>query len=195
MSLVTKPYTFTAPNTIIASEHNSNFDTIYSDYNGNITTANISASAAIPYSKLSLTTSIRITDIAATLTPFLVPSGGIIMWSGTIATIPTGWYLCNGSNSTPDLRDKFIVGAKEDDTVAKTNITGSLTQTGGAATHTHTVANTGWGIDGGSSTNGTVASASNQGNDFSAVNTANGVTTGSSSSLPTYYALAFIMKS
>jgi len=41
----------------------------------------------------------------------IIPVGGIIMWSGTIANIPTGWALCNGSNSTPDLRNKFIVGA------------------------------------------------------------------------------------
>jgi len=64
-----------------------------------------------------------------------LPSGAIILWSGTVANIPTGFVLCNGSNSTPDLRDKFVVGAKQDDgAAAKTNITGSLTQTGGAAT-------------------------------------------------------------
>lgn len=40
-----------------------------------------------------------------------VPSGGIIMWSGSTANIPSGWALCNGSNGTPDLRDRFIVGA------------------------------------------------------------------------------------
>jgi len=33
------------------------------------------------------------------------------MWSGSEASIPTGWVLCNGQNSTPDLRNKFIVGA------------------------------------------------------------------------------------
>lgn len=33
------------------------------------------------------------------------------MWSGSINTIPTGWALCNGSNGTPDLRNRFIVGA------------------------------------------------------------------------------------
>ncbi len=72
-----------------------------------------------------------------------IPSGGIIMWSGTVATIPTGWELCDGNNSTPDLRDRFIIGARQDDSgVAKTNITGSLTQTGGskdavAVTHGH----------------------------------------------------------
>jgi hypothetical protein len=69
------------------------------------------------------------------------PSGGIIMWKGTIATIPAGWYLCDGTNGTPDFRDKFIVGAKEDDGgVAKTNVTGSLTQSGDGTipSHTHT---------------------------------------------------------
>jgi hypothetical protein len=43
------------------------------------------------------------------------PTGGIIMWSGAISAIPSGWYLCNGqvvgSTTTPNLQDKFIVGA------------------------------------------------------------------------------------
>lgn len=38
-----------------------------------------------------------------------MPTGGIIMWSGTIASIPAGWSLCDGSNGTPDLTDKFII--------------------------------------------------------------------------------------
>lgn len=37
------------------------------------------------------------------------PAGGIIMWSGTIASIPAGWALCNGASGTPDLTDKFII--------------------------------------------------------------------------------------
>lgn len=41
----------------------------------------------------------------------IVPSGGIILWSGAIVAVPTGWYLCNGANGTPDLRDRFVVGA------------------------------------------------------------------------------------
>jgi microcystin-dependent protein len=44
-----------------------------------------------------------------------IPVGGIIMWSGSIANIPAGWALCNGQtvngNATPDLRDRFLVGA------------------------------------------------------------------------------------
>lgn len=40
-----------------------------------------------------------------------MPVGGIIMWSGTESDIPSGWALCNGQNGTPDLRDRFIIGA------------------------------------------------------------------------------------
>jgi len=39
------------------------------------------------------------------------PSGGIIMWSGSEAQIPSGWLLCNGQGTTPDLRNRFVVGA------------------------------------------------------------------------------------
>ena len=41
----------------------------------------------------------------------LVPIGGIIMWSGSVATIPSSWRLCNGTNGTPNLQDRFVVGA------------------------------------------------------------------------------------
>jgi hypothetical protein len=40
-----------------------------------------------------------------------VPSGAIIMWSGSTSNIPTGWLLCNGNNGTPNLVDRFVVGA------------------------------------------------------------------------------------
>jgi len=47
-----------------------------------------------------------------------IPTGVIVMWSGT--TIPSGWALCDGTNSTPDLRNRFIVGAND---ASKTGIT------------------------------------------------------------------------
>lgn len=37
--------------------------------------------------------------------------GMIVLWSGSVASIPAGWALCNGSGGTPDLRNRFIVGA------------------------------------------------------------------------------------
>lgn len=40
-----------------------------------------------------------------------LPTGIIVMWSGAVNTVPTGWALCNGQNGTPDLRDRFVVGA------------------------------------------------------------------------------------
>ncbi|MBF0451372.1 MAG: tail fiber protein [Candidatus Magnetomorum sp.] len=39
-----------------------------------------------------------------------IPSGGIIMWSGSAYNIPFGWALCNGTNGTPDLQNRFVVG-------------------------------------------------------------------------------------
>ena len=40
-----------------------------------------------------------------------LPSGTIVMWSGSINNIPDGWAICNKQNGTPDLRDRFVVGA------------------------------------------------------------------------------------
>ncbi len=40
-----------------------------------------------------------------------IPKGGIIMWSGAVNQIPDGWVLCDGTNGTPNLRDRFVVGA------------------------------------------------------------------------------------
>ena len=61
-----------------------------------------------------------------------IPVGGIIMWSGTIASIPANWSLCNGSNGTPDLRNTFVIGAHSDSSGAKTTVTGSATASGGS---------------------------------------------------------------
>ena len=61
------------------------------------------------------------------------PSGGIIIWSGAVNQIPTGWVLCDGNNSTPDLRDRFIVGAGTGGSYSPGN-------TGGAASVTLSVA-------------------------------------------------------
>ncbi len=41
----------------------------------------------------------------------LLPQGAVIMWSGATNAVPSGWQICDGSNSTPDLRNRFVVGA------------------------------------------------------------------------------------
>ena len=67
-----------------------------------------------------------------------VPKGVIVMWSGSISNIPDGWILCDGTHGTPDLSDRFIIGAKQDDNgIAKTTITGSLTQLGDGQLSSH----------------------------------------------------------
>ncbi len=207
MALLSVPFTFTVGAVIVAAQHNSNFSTIYSDYSGNIDDTNIAANAAIEYSKLSLNASITYGDLAnATKTSIQnnlgIPSGIISMWSGSIATIPSGWVLCDGSNSTPDLRDMFIVGAKQDDSgVAKSNITGSLLQssaTGVYPAHQHDISagdgsSTSSGgtftnlnaVDGGNSTAGHSLTITN------AVNSSGAGT----KVISVFYALAFVMKS
>lgn len=61
---------------------------------------------------------------------YLCPVGIITMWSGAISNIPTGWALCDGNNGTPNLTDRFIVGAGD---------TYSVGATGGENTHTLTI--------------------------------------------------------
>lgn len=116
-----------------------------------------------------------------------VPSGVIVMWSGTIASIPTGWVLCDGSNSTPDLRNRFIVAADADDSgVAKSTITGSALQshdTGVMPAHTHSVTV----LSGGSG-------LGNGGNSNCSTSTTGSTGTGTKV-IAVFYALAFIMKS
>jgi hypothetical protein len=61
----------------------------------------------------------------------LLPSGIICMWSGVIATIPNGWALCNGTNGTPDLRNRFVIAAGGNYSVGAT---GNMSM----PSHTHT---------------------------------------------------------
>ena len=70
-----------------------------------------------------------------------IPQGGIIMWSGAVQSLPSGWNLCDGGtyNSvvTPDLKNKFLVGSNNTTGTPTTTISGSAVSTGGATTHSH----------------------------------------------------------
>lgn len=63
-----------------------------------------------------------------------IPAGAIIFWSGSILSIPEGWALCDGTNGTPDLQDRFVVGAGS--TYAVDDVGGSADAV--VVSHTHT---------------------------------------------------------
>jgi microcystin-dependent protein len=68
------------------------------------------------------------------------PPGGIILWSGSLASVPSGWYLCNGANGTPDLRDRFVVGAGNTYAVGNTGGAASVVLTSDQMpAHTHSI--------------------------------------------------------
>lgn len=104
-----------------------------------------------------------------------IPAGFIGMWSGTIAEIPAGWLLCDGTSGTPNLTDKFIQGAK---------VSAPPGGTGGSTNHTHTATAT-----------------SNLDRDVTAVPLGAGFPSvshthpvNSQSNIPPFFRLAFIMK-
>jgi len=69
----------------------------------------------------------------------LVPAGVIVMWSGSVASIPSGWLICDGTSGTPDLRNRFVVGAGDAYAVADTGGADSVTLTEAQMpAHTHT---------------------------------------------------------
>ena len=141
-----------------------------------------------------------------------IPLGVITLWYGSIGSVPTGWYLCDGANGTPDLRDKFVVAAGS---------TYAVAATGGSAdavvvSHTHTATSTptvtdpghthttnaqrikpGGGISGGGSGETAATIDSNTTGITVAVATtiASAGVSGTNANLPPYYALAYIMKS
>ncbi len=70
------------------------------------------------YTNFALGTYYRTTDfpVMQPIADHLVPKGVINMWSGSLSDIPYGWALCDGTNGTPDLRGRFIVGYNPNDT-------------------------------------------------------------------------------
>jgi len=137
------------------------------------------------------------------------PLGGIIMWSGAISAIPTGWSLCDGSNGTPDLRNRFVLGATNDGSDG-TYPGISVSQTGGTADavvvshnhsitdngHTHTQTGGGTDDDGGANvpggnSSGTITNINTQTTGISIDN--EGVS-GTNQNLPPFLALAYIQR-
>jgi hypothetical protein len=135
-------------------------------------------------------------------------AGMIIIWSGSSASIPSGWLLCDGSNSTPDLRNRFVVGATSTYAVGATggsadaivvSHTHTATSTDSGHTHTITVNNQSNVQD--STSGGDTRPATSSTTLTTATGTANITTTvassgtsGTNANLPPYYALCYIMK-
>lgn len=138
-----------------------------------------------------------------------LPTGAIILWSGSIGSIPSGYVICDGANSTPDLRDRFVIAAGS---------TYAVGATGGSAdaivvSHTHTATSAvtdpghrhgsdyiGDSSVGGSGTGNTLAgntahlmTVATTGITVATTVASAGVS-GTGANLPPYYALAYIMK-
>lgn len=141
----------------------------------------------------------------------IVPSGTIVLWSGSVASIPTGWVLCNGSNSTPDLRNRFVVGAgstyavgdtggSADAIVVSHTHTATVTDPGHVHKNTNTPPTTAYVGDGanaaGVSGSGVVNGAVPMGSAVTGITVSNSSTgsSGTNANLPPYYALCYIMK-
>ena len=69
-----------------------------------------------------------------------LPIGTVAIWSGSIASIPTGWQLCDGTNGTPNMVDKFFVGAGTTYSVGSTGGSSTVTLSSSQITgHSHTI--------------------------------------------------------
>ena len=141
---------------------------------------------------------------AATVDPFT--AGMIIIWSGSLGSVPAGWVLCDGNNSTPDLRDRFIAGAGN---------TYAVGATGGSAnaivvSHTHGVNDPGhahnfsyirnrtqavFNFFGGTGMDDAITVGGTTDVSGTGISIQSAGSSGTNANLPPYYALCYIMKS
>lgn len=130
---------------------------------------------------------------------FEVPLGTIVAFEGLLSDIPQGWVLCDGQNGTPDLRDRIIRGA---DVSTANNIGGSTTHTHStelSGDHTHSSVSTDGHRHDPTSTNKFLGSSVRRlqvadPHSHSISGGSHSHTLNSSSNMPPYYKLAFIMK-
>jgi hypothetical protein len=136
-------------------------------------------------------------------------AGMIILWSGSSGSIPSGWLLCDGTSSTPNLRDRFVVGAGSAYAVGATGgsadsvvVSHTHIATVNDPTHTHTFK----GSPGAAAAYGDVGNPSGSSGLTGIVEAAStgitvsnavpvGSVSGTNQNLPPYYALCYIMKS
>ncbi|GAB1430413.1 hypothetical protein MASR2M18_12460 [Ignavibacteria bacterium] len=122
---------------------NSSLSTTLADY---VTSSSLSTTLADYVTNSSLSTTLADYVTSSSLTTTLnnyytktetddainaaLPCGSIVMWTGDIGNVPSGWALCDGNNGTPDLNDRFPRG---------TTTPASVGTPGGSNTHSHTV--------------------------------------------------------
>jgi hypothetical protein len=184
------------------------------DADGNVAILQPDLSGSITDSYLQL----LVTNAVNTVFPREI----VVPFAGSLANIPTGWQLCDGTNGTPDLRDKFIVAAGPVRTAGSTGGAASVTSSGGGGhdhggvtqqtaltvgqlpPHNHQTEWTQYGEGGGTgrpfvvadgfgaNLSGTELSGSGEGHSHPI--TAAGNHTHTVATLPPYYALAFIAR-
>ena len=170
-----------------------------------------------PSSNILTVGTISATNIQGTLAAGgAIPSGGIILWSGAADAIPSGFVLCDGNNNTPDLRNRFVVGAGSgssysvDDTGGAASVTlatanlpshsHTVSGTTGNDSHSHTIQSSS-SIGGGTrvtsqNSTGNTASTTSDTHSHSFSATTSDVGSGTAhENRPPYYALCYIMKS
>lgn len=120
------------------------------------------------------------------------PVGTIVIWSGTADNIPTGWQLCDGTNDTPDLRDKFVLGAGNKYDVGATGGSEEVTLTiAQMPSHQHTIlAYSSGASDAGTNRATATTKVSKQMN----VSSQGEGSSKPHSNMPPYYSLCYIMK-
>ena len=147
-------------------------------------------------------TAAKVENAINTTLEFVVPAGGIIMWSGSTGSIPSGWALCDGNNGTPNLTNKFVIGAGNSYAVNATggskdavvvSHTHGITDNG----HSHTLEYTnGDSNDGRSSESGDggLAGTHTTSTQTTGISINSQGVSGTDKNLPPYLALAYIMK-
>lgn len=151
-------------------------------------------------------------DIATTVNVTSFKTGMILLWSGSTASIPSGWVLCNGSNNTPNLTNRFIIGAGSSyavgatggsaDAVVVAHSHGASASSDGTHSHSQTIYNGG----GAETSSGNVfassgnyhrpgtGTTSSAGAHSHVIYVASAGVSGTGANIPPYYALAYIMK-
>ena len=201
---------------IINSSVTVDTSTLYIDASTN----KVGVGTTQPSQKLDVNGTLKATSVQiGNVTNSFFPYGAIVIWSGDPASLPTGWVLCDGTNSTPDLRDKFVINAGNTYTKGASGGTANITLTNtelpahrhytttSSHSHAHSI-RTEFGRSRGinyTAINGQYMQAANsnafisnhpfKGRAHTHVHYASNTGGNSSfSNIPPYYALAFIMK-